>query len=350
MANLKSNFIICTRDVDRRGRFVAEPGDTRFLRVPKGLRSYSPSHEIKSRDRWRLAVRAAADGKEDELTGSTGDVLVFVHGYNNDMEAITWRTEAMQRTLTAQGWGGLVIAFDWPSDNYTLNYLEDRADAAQVADRMVSDAIQLLVEAQHDDKHPCTINVHLLGHSTGAYVIMEAFNQAQKKGSLFKADWQVSQVAFIGGDVSADSLRADSEWAQAMFSRSLRLTNYSNHHDKVLGVSNAKRLGTAPRAGRVGLPAKAHRKAVNVDCSDYFCTKDPASSSFNGTFNHSWHIGDDLFALDLALTMEGAIDRHALPTRAQADQGLVLKPGERPVFQPAWDAATPGDARAALAG
>lgn len=350
MPSFNSNFIICTRDVDRRGRFVAEPGATRFLRVPKGLKTYSPSHEIKSRDRWRLAVRAAADGREDEVTGTTGEVLVFVHGYNNDMEAITWRTEAMQRTLTAQGWRGLVIAFDWPSDNYTLNYLEDRADAAEVADRMVSDAIQLLVEAQHDDKHPCTINVHLLGHSTGAYVIMEAFNQAQKKGSLFKSDWQVSQVAFIGGDVSSDSLRADSEWAQAMFSRSLRLTNYSNRHDKVLGVSNAKRLGAAPRAGRVGLPALAHRKAVNVDCSDYFATKDPASSSFNGTFNHSWHIGDDLFALDLALTMEGAIDRHALPTREAGDNGLVLRPGERPVFQPAWDAETPGEAQAALAG
>jgi esterase/lipase superfamily enzyme len=350
MPKLASNFIICTRDVDRRGRFVAEPGDTRFLRVPKGLRSYDPSHEIKSRDRWRLAVRAAADGEEDEITGSTGDVLVFVHGYNNDMEAITWRTEALQQTLANQGWGGLVLAFDWPSDNTTLNYLEDRSDAAEVADRMVGDAIQLLMEAQNDDAHPCKINVHLLGHSTGAYVIMEAFNQAQKKGALFKADWQVSQVALIGGDISADSLRDDSEWAAAMFARCLRLTNYSNRHDKVLGVSNAKRLGAAPRVGRVGLPEKAHRKAVNVDCSDYFATKDPASSSFNGTFNHSWHIGDELFALDLALTMEGAIDRHALPTRGKGDAGMVLRPGERPVFQPAWDAATPAEAQAELTG
>lgn len=349
MANLKSNFIICTRDVDRRGRFVAEPGDTRFLRVPKGLRRYSTTHEIKSRDRWRLAVRAAADGKEDEITGSTGDVLVFVHGYNNDMDAIAWRTEALQHTLTAQGWGGLVIAFDWPSDNTTLNYLEDRADAAEVADRMVSDAIGLLVRAQNDDKHPCTVNVHLLGHSTGAYVIMEAFNQAQKKGKLFREDWQVSQVALIGGDISADSLRADSEWSAAMFRRCLRLTNYSNRHDKVLGVSNAKRLGTAPRVGRVGLPEQAHHKAVNVDCTDYFAAKDPAQSSFNGTFNHSWHIGDELFALDLALTLEGAIDREALPTREPGDGGLVLRPGERPTFQTAWDAASPQEARSELA-
>jgi pimeloyl-ACP methyl ester carboxylesterase len=345
MAASASNFIICTRDVDSRGRFVAEPGDTRFLRVPQGQRKYDQSNEVKQRDRWRLAVRAAADGVEDEITGMTGDVVVFVHGYNNDMDAITWRTETLQSTLHEQGWQGVVIAFDWPSDNSTLNYLEDRSDAAEVANRMADDAIGLLVAAQDDDEHPCTINVHLLGHSTGAYVIMEAFNQAQKRGSLFGSDWRVAQVALIGGDIASTSLSAGSEWAKAMFDRCVRLTNYSNRYDKVLGVSNAKRLGTSPRAGRVGLPLDAHPKAVNVECSSYFATKDPTQSVFNGTFNHSWHIGDPVFALDFAMTLEGEIDRKALPTREQTAEGLVLKPGQRPAFQEAWDAATPQKAR-----
>jgi esterase/lipase superfamily enzyme len=348
MASAGSNFIICTRDTDRKGRFVAEPGDTRYLRVPPGVRRYDTSHEVKSRERWRLAVRAAADGVEDELTGSTGNVLVFVHGYNNDMSAITWRTEMLQSTLRAQGWQGVVIAFDWPSDNSTLNYLEDRSDASSVADRMVSDSIRLLVEAQQDEQNPCKLNVHLLGHSTGAYVIMEAFAQAQKKGSLFKSDWRVAQVALIGGDIAADSLRADSEWAKPMFDRAVRLTNYSNRHDKVLGVSNAKRLGTSPRVGRVGLPHNAHPKSVNVDCSQYFAAKDPAAATFNGTFNHSWHIGDRLFALDLALTLEAASDRAALPTRLKTADGLTLQPGARPAFQPGWDAASPLQARRRL--
>lgn len=348
MATPKSNFIICTRDVDSRGRFVAEPGDTRYLRVPQGVRKYDPSHEVKNRDKWRLAVRAAADGVEDEITGTTGDVLVFVHGYNNDMSAITWRTETLQNTLAAQGWRGLVIAFDWPSDNSTLNYLEDRSDASEVAQRMVGDAIGLLIDAQQDPAHPCKINVHLLGHSTGAYVIMEAFNQAQKKGSLFRADWRVAQIALIGADISSASLRADSEWSSAMFERSVRLTNYSNRHDKVLGVSNAKRLGTSPRVGRIGLPPNAHPKATNVDCTHYFSSKNPRESVFNGTFNHSWHIGDPLFALDLAMTLEGEIDRMALPTRDRTAEGLTLKPGQRPEFQAAWDAESPQRAAARL--
>ena len=340
MAIKQSMFIICARDADRKGKFVAEPGPTRYLRVPLDAQSYDTSHEIKSREKWRLAVRAAADGTEDEVTGITGDVLVFVHGYNNGLGAITWRTRTLQNTLKAQAWRGQVISFDWPSDNSTLNYLEDRSDAAKVADRMVNDGIALLAEAQQDAVHPCTINIHLIGHSTGAYVIMEAFAEAQKRGNLFRTDWRVAQVALIGADISSDSLRSDSEWARPLFDRCVRLTNYSNRHDKVLGVSNAKRLGTSPRSGRVGLPANAHAKAVNVDCSAYFATKNPSQSTFNGTFNHSWHIGDPVFALDLALTLEASIDRHALPTRHATPDGLALQPGRRPMFQAAWDAET----------
>lgn len=349
MAAKESLFIICARDADKKGRFAAEPGPTRYLRVPLEARSYDMSHEIKSRQKWRLAVAAAADGIQDEITGTSGDVLVFVHGYNNGLDAVTWRTRTLQTTLRAQAWRGQVIAFDWPSDNSTLNYLEDRSDAAAVADRMVNDAIALLVEAQHDTARPCQLNVHVIGHSTGAYVIMEAFAQAQKHGDLFRSDWHVAQVALIGADVAADSLCADSEWARPLFGRCVRLTNYSNRHDKVLGVSNAKRLGTSPRAGRIGLPDKPHPKAVNVDCTSYFATKNPSQSTFNGTFNHSWHIGDPVFALDLALTLEGSIDRQALPTRQATAEGLALKPGQRPAFQAAWDAESTGAASKRLA-
>jgi esterase/lipase superfamily enzyme len=336
----KNTFLICTRHVGEDGEFLPEPGDTKFLKVPLSKNRYSNADAI-SRNVWQARVIAAADGVEDEITGSTGDVLFFVHGYNNDIETVLWRTRAVQNSLSAQGWKGLVVGFDWPSDNSTLNYLEDRYDASQVAQRLVDDALQIIVDAQFpaDPKvSPCTINVHLLGHSTGAFVIMEAFSNAAKKGALFKKSWRIGQVAFIGGDVSSASLSSDSDWAAPMYERIFRLTNYSNRFDKVLGVSNMKRLGTAPRAGRVGLSDELPGKAVNVDCSEYFQTKDPKQSVFVGTFNHSWHIGDPEFALDLALTLEGEMDRQAIPTRRNDQGRLTLVAGQRrPDFQAGWD-------------
>lgn len=335
-----STFLICTRDVGAAGEFTAEPGDTRFVKVAAAKRIYE-FRDVISRERWTRQVIAAADGEEDEITGTRGDILFFVHGYNNDVPTVLWRTRTLQRTLADQGWKGLVAGFDWPSDNSTLNYLEDRHDAAQVAQRLVDEMLELLVEAQFpsDAAAPsCKINVHLLGHSTGAYVIMEAFAQAAKTGKFFRKPWRIAQVAFIAGDVSSASLERSSDWAAPLYDRIFRLTNYSNRYDKVLGVANMKRLGTQPRAGRVGLPNDIPRKAVNVDCSDYFATKNPKQSTFVGTFNHSWHIGDPEFALDLALTLEGAIDREGIPTRRSVEGRLVLVAGQkRPEFQDAWD-------------
>jgi esterase/lipase superfamily enzyme len=335
-----NSFLVCTRAIDDSDQFTAEPGETTFLRVSSTKRSYSPADRI-SKDRWKKAVIAAADGDEDEVTGSTGDILFFVHGYNNDIPTVLWRTRTLQATLAANGWRGLVVGFDWPSDNSTLNYLEDRYDASQVSQRLIDDALQLLIDSQFpgdSDVSPCTINVHMLGHSTGSYVIMEAFANAAKKGGFFRKAWRIGQVVFIGGDVASTSITEASDWAGPMYERIFRLTNYSNGFDKVLGISNMKRLGTAPRAGRVGLPSNVPRKAVNVDCSEYFRSKDPNHSVFTGTFNHSWHIGDETFALDLALTLEGEIDRMVIPTRRNEDGRLVLVPGqERPEFQLGWD-------------
>ena len=334
-----NTYLICTRDIDKNGRYIAEPGQTTYLKVGPKQKDYSPADAIPA-SKWKKAVIAAADGGEDEITGSTGDILFYVHGYNNDISTVLWRTRTLQQTLAAQGWRGLVVGFDWPSDNATLNYLEDRVDAATVAQRLIDDTLRILIDAQNPTEPGvprCTINVHLLGHSTGAYVIMEAFANAEKNGGFYRTPWRIGQVAFIGGDVACSSLAANSEWAAPMYKRIFRLTNYANGFDKVLGISNMKRLGTSPRAGRVGLPENPHPKAVNVDCSEYFQSKDPAKSEFIGTFCHAWHVGDPVFALDLAMTLEGAIDRMVIPTRRNDGGRLTLIAGQkRPVHQGRW--------------
>lgn len=80
----------------------------------------------------------------------------------------------------------------------TVDYLEDHHDAKQTALQLVTDGITLLSAEQGPD---CTINVHLLGHSTGAYVIREACDDADD-AQLLNSSWLVSQIALIGGDVS----------------------------------------------------------------------------------------------------------------------------------------------------
>ncbi|MBI3375280.1 MAG: alpha/beta hydrolase [Betaproteobacteria bacterium] len=327
------NYILSVRAV-KNGEFQPEPGPPMYLEVPEGEKITPAKKNARKAADWLGKVRDLADGNADQRIAETGDVLVFVHGYNNTLDEIRQRHEILQSDLRAEGWRGVVVSFDWPSDDQLLNYYEDRHDAAETARYLVTGGIGLIVNGQSEG---CQTNVHLLGHSTGAFVIMEAFIGAEKKGEFYKSDWRIGQVGFIGGDVSARSLDADSQWASPMFKRIMRLTNYQNGFDDVLGVSNAKRLGTAPRVGRVGLNANADPKAVNVDCSEFFCKLDPEQQKNKvGWWNHSWHIGNRVFARDLAMSLEGRIDRDYLPTRDMRDGRLHLRDAPRPEFEQAW--------------
>ncbi|MBY0267747.1 MAG: alpha/beta fold hydrolase [Burkholderiales bacterium] len=325
------NYILSARAVSK-GAFVPEPGKPLFLEVPeeKPITTGISKFKIKGHQ-WLERVQTTADARAGRRASEAGDVLVFVHGYNHSLDEIRQRHEMLQADLAAEGWRGLVVSFDWPND--PERDFDDRTDAAEIANYLVTSGLGLIIKGQN---RGCQTNVHLLGHSTGAFVIMEAFAAAEKKAEFYKNDWRIGQVAFIGGDVSSRNLNLDSQAAEPMFRRIMRLTNYQNGFDDVLGMSS-KRIDTDPRIGRVGLTEHAHPKAVNVDCSQYFSQLDPASQPKKvGWWNHSWHIGNRVFARDLAMTLEGRIDRNYLPTRDRQKGELVLRDAPRPTFEAKW--------------
>jgi esterase/lipase superfamily enzyme len=301
-----------------------------FLQVP-AAQLPSPKNKAPKTDVWVKRLRKEATwGKDERTKQDRGDILIFVHGYNNPQEIVMQRHRQLKADLATAGWKGCVVSFDWPSADMALNYLEDRHDAKQTALQLVTDGIKILAEQQGPD---CTINVHLLGHSTGAYVIREAFDDADD-AKLLNNSWIVSQVILIGGDVSSGSLSGTSASSESLYRHCTRLTNYSNRHDSVLKLSNAKRVGMAPRVGRVGLPADAPSKAVDIDCSEYFQQLESQPSlrqkdqkSAIGSFDHSWHIGNATFTKDLFETLRGDLDRTVVPTRTlDGDGKLWLKP------------------------
>ncbi|MGR5339337.1 alpha/beta hydrolase [Vibrio astriarenae] len=330
-----SNFVISVRNIKKKADHVSfgnEPGSTRYLEVPDGLEPHPQNHKLTQTD-WIKALLARAEvGKhkedtKDPVSGySRGDILVFVHGYNNSMGDIMKRHNLLQKRLKEQGFMGAVVSFDWPSASKTLNYLEDRSDAKATALKLVKDGIAILARNQLiQDKNKCDIDVHLLGHSTGAYVIREAFYEAKHNRSLSRVNWNVSQVAFIGGDIAKKSLSMTDDKSQSLFEHTIRITNYQNPYDSALKISNVKRLGTAPRIGRVGVPNDAHDCVVNVQVGEHWSSLNQDDSSAGGNWSHSWHFDDPVFAKDLCLTLQGDIDRHSIPTRKIADGKLILK-------------------------
>ncbi len=317
-----TDFVISVRNLKKTGPggFGSEPGKTRFLAVPEGA---DPSRDQKiDRDDWvRKVMVEGENGEIDPVTGlRCGDILVFIHGYNNEPPIVIQRHRLLKKILAAEGFSGVIVSFDWPSNNVALNYLEDRSDARKTSIKLVDDCIRLFTVTQLKG---CVFNVHLLAHSTGAYVIREAFDDADDRRNIAAVNWTVSQVAFIGADVSARSMRATDSKASSIYRHCVRLTNYQNPFDSVLKLSNIKRVGVAPRVGRVGLPDEAPIKAVNINCGRHFRSL-PEDPNVPGAWVHSWHFGDRSFARDLVYTLQGDIDRNFIPTRSRTSDGLHL--------------------------
>lgn len=278
---------------------------------------------------WYQAVRAAA-AWQNAQGEARGDLLFLVHGYNLSVAEVIQRHRRLQEDLMALGFKGVLVSFDWPSDDKALAYLPDRHRAKESALRLVSDGIAYLSAQQTP---ACAINIHVFGHSTGAYVVREAFDDADDR-ALPNPSWTVSQVLLAAGDVSAASMAAGNSASASLHRHCLRLTNYASRYDQVLDLSNVKRLGVSPRVGRSGLPGNAPPQAVNVDCTAYYekLAEEPSSIAaedqphgFVGTKSHSWYFGNRTFTRDLFGVVIGE-DRTVIPTRAVAPNGsLVLE-------------------------
>ena len=127
-------------------------------------------------------------------------------------------------------------------------------------------------------------------------------------------------------------MATDDSGAKSVYRHCLRLTNYSNRNDSVLDISNVKRLGVAPRVGRIGLPPDSPATAVNIDCTDYYAQlasdksvqKADEPPGIAGAQSHSWYFGNAVFTRDVFDTVIG-IENGLRTTRvAGMDGGLRL--------------------------
>ena len=296
-------------------QFIDEPelGATRYLRVPDG-EVPAPAHQIPMAQ-WTREIIASFP-KVDGCP--TGDLLFFVHGYNISVADVDHRHKLIQAGLAANQFSCLVVSFDWPSGQTALAYLADRDHARMTAIRLVNTGIKLFVRAQDQ---VCDISVHTLAHSMGAFVVREAFDHADD-GMQTSANWTVGQLVLIAGDVSAKSFFAGDPESDSTYRHCYRLTNFFSGYDEVLQISNVKRVGLAPRVGRVGLPPDVPQKAVNVDCSDYF-HRTYGTSDLTPAFavkSHSWYFSDAQFLKDLSTTLRGNVDRNYIATRTTGER------------------------------
>lgn len=314
---MESHFITC-RKVKADGTLGSDIGDIRFLEVSDDASEPLGAHERYTGGSYEGRVRRyAMDIINTFRIGTTrvtsGDIVFIVHGYNVSANHSLAFHRKIQARLTEAGYRGQFISFDWPSDGVTLEYLDDLGKMRKTAVMLVNQVMLPFVSLQQPD---CDVNLHIVAHSMGAYLLANAFHDAEHNMTLKTQSWVANQVILVSGDAPATVFTNGDSMSVALYLRSARLTNYQNAGDAVLQVSNAKRLFTHPRVGRVGLPDYIPESAINVDATGLWTGAKPtypASDQF--VESHTFWFDYKPFYVDLRYTLEGTLDRNAIPGR-----------------------------------
>jgi esterase/lipase superfamily enzyme len=177
-------FVASTRKSEKSSNEAAVDGGSHFSLVTI---SVPPAHgagiierpSMRSEDRQRHFV-VAGRRNLDETTfqnelathisgrvGSNRDILLFVHGFNTSLDEARYRLAQ----IVADGhFGGVPILFTWASNNNFLAYGSDKEHATASRDE--------LEKVLHDlSQLPDVGRIHVLAHSMGAWLAMEALRQ-----------------------------------------------------------------------------------------------------------------------------------------------------------------------------
>ena len=170
-------------------------------------------------DEFRAELASHVSGR----IGVNRDVLVFVHGFNTSFEEA--RDRAAQITADSR-FGGVAVLFTWPTKHELFGYVSDKDSA--MASR---DALQTLL--QDISATPGVGKVHVLAHSMGGWLAMEALRQASIVGDR-DLSGRLGEVMLASPDIDMDVFAA-----QMAHVRPAKVTVFATANDRALSLSSA---------------------------------------------------------------------------------------------------------------
>lgn len=244
---------------------------------------------------------------------TSGDVVVWVHGFNTSRSIALATTKKIKATVAGQGFKGTVIAYDWATSSegglrglfnrlmgLQRMYRKDKDTANNMDDTLVKDLAFLF-------KAP-GMKVHIMAHSMGCYLTTIGIRHAESwLGSTVPFD----QIIMGAADVDQVSLVDDDWYGKSLNRRCQRVTHYHSIDDDILDVSGQVMYGGSKRSGRHGLKPNAPDRFVDVSMAQRFNKKHPNQPL---RLSHNWYLSDDVVLRDAAITLSGQ-DANAMPTR-----------------------------------
>lgn len=144
-------------------------------------------------------MRATLDKVLSKRKVEDRDVVIFIHGFNNQFGDGIYRIAQMGYDL---GVPGIAVTYSWPSAGNPLNYAYDR-DSALFA----RDGLRQLIEEISKSK---AREVILVAHSLGSLVTMETLRELHVSGKKHTLD-RIGGVVLMSPDVDLDVFRSQAD-------------------------------------------------------------------------------------------------------------------------------------------
>lgn len=175
--------------------------------------------------------------------GSNRDVLVFVHGFNTSLEEARFRLAQ----IVADGrFGGVPILFTWPAQDGLLAYGSAKENATVSRDALTA----MLNEIS---ALPSVGRVHVLAHSMGAWLAMEALRRSAI-GNRTLLNGRLGNVMLAAPDIDVAVFRQQMARLQGA-----NVSVFASTSDRALNLSS-RLVGERARVGAIN-PADASDRA-----------------------------------------------------------------------------------------
>lgn len=210
--------------------------------------SPDPQHHImvaSTRDMSEAEFRNELATNISGRIGSNRDVLLYVHGFNTGFDAARFR---LAQIVTDGRFGGIPVLFTWPATNSVFDYEAARESATASRDSLAN-LLKDLSEV------PDIGRIHILAHSMGTWLTMEALRQRAIAGSP-SLNGKLGLVMLAAPDIDLSVFRSQlSELDASHFSVLV------SADDRALSLSQTL-AGDRPRVGALDPRKRSDRIAL----------------------------------------------------------------------------------------
>jgi esterase/lipase superfamily enzyme len=177
--------------------------------------------------------------------GSNRDVLLYVHGFNTGLDAARFR---LAQIVTDGRFGGIPVLFTWPASNNLLDYEAARESATASRDSLAN----LLKDLS---EIPDIGRIHILAHSMGTWLTMEALRQRAIAGSP-SLNGKLGLVMLAAPDIDLSVFRSQLSELDAS-----HISVLVSADDRALSLSRTL-AGDRPRVGALDPRKPSDRAAL----------------------------------------------------------------------------------------